>query len=939
MLRNFMRHRRAVRGFMLILWFAVACVLAVAQQKLVEEIVIHGNRRIPADTIRARIFTHAGDAYDDADLQRGFSSLWNTGYFDDLRFEREDSPKGYRLHVYVKEKPTIRTIEYKNLNSVSNSDVLDRFKERKLGLSVESQFDPGKVKRAEVLIKELLAEHGHQFATIKTEVRQIPPAAVGISFAINEGPKVKVGKIVFEGNTKVPNRTLRAAMKNTKPIGIPKSIFLENLFARTYDSSKLEEDAERVRDALQQRGYFKAIVGEPKKTMKDTAGRNWLWPFHSHNGKSVDLTLPIEEGNQYHLGSITFKNNKAVSNVKALRGLFPMNDGDIINTEKIRKGIKNLESAYAELGYIKFTSVPSTIIDDAKKTVSLEIDVDENKAFSVRRIEFSGNTTTRDKVIRRELALEEGNVYNNRLWELSTLRINQLQYFEAIKADQDTEKRIDEPTGNVDLTLKVKEKGKNSIGLNGGVSGLAGAFIGINYTTNNFLGRGETVSISASTGSTQKLVNLGYTQPYLFDRPLQFGVNVYASKYNYDQAKQVSIQSNTQLNLSQNVLDTLQNYTQSSAGFTVSASYPIRRSFKRVGISYTLDRSTIKAFSTASLNLFEFIAFRNISGPNALQGVITSRIQPQFLVNKIDNPQRPHTGYSFVASMDIAGLGGNVAYLRPVVEFKQFKPVRGGSHTFGYRIQGAYVTGYRGLNAPPADRFYVGGENDLRGFDIRTLSPYILIPDVFQYPLTNPDGSTVPKDPTNPRQGAYSVPIPIYRLSTPGGDVSIINNVEYVIPIAGPVSFAIFNDLGFTMAVRQSELSITDTQLNILNTTAFGCPAQDALLNCINSVKVNPAYTKPLVPIAGTNYVPRMSSGVELRVVLPVVNAPVRIYYAYNTLRLNTIANITNKITRDMFPAGGAGDYSFAQAQAAFSSNYRLREPRKTFKFTVATTF
>ena len=162
-----------------------------------QEIVIHGNRRIPADTIRARIFTKAGDPYDEASLQRDFNSLWNTGYFDDLRIEREESPKGYRIHVYVKEKPTIRSIEYKGLSSVSQSDVLERFKQNKVGLTVENQYDPTKVKKAEVTLKELLSEHGRQFANIRTEIRPIPPAAVAVTFVIKEGPKVKVGKIKF----------------------------------------------------------------------------------------------------------------------------------------------------------------------------------------------------------------------------------------------------------------------------------------------------------------------------------------------------------------------------------------------------------------------------------------------------------------------------------------------------------------------------------------------------------------------------------------------------------------------------------------------------------------------------------------------------------------------------------------------------------------------
>src|ERR1017187_4635309 len=177
--------------------FAILCLASTAgwaQQGVIEEIIIHGNRRIPADTIRARMFTRPGDVYDQAALERDFNSLWNTGYFDDLRIEREQSPKGWRIHVYVKEKPTIREIKYVGLSTVSQSDVLDKFKERKVGLTQESQYDPTKVKKAEVVIKELLAAHGRQFATVRSEVRPIPPAAVALTFVVKGGPKEEGGK-------------------------------------------------------------------------------------------------------------------------------------------------------------------------------------------------------------------------------------------------------------------------------------------------------------------------------------------------------------------------------------------------------------------------------------------------------------------------------------------------------------------------------------------------------------------------------------------------------------------------------------------------------------------------------------------------------------------------------------------------------------------------
>src|SRR6202020_477520 len=254
-------------------------------------------------------------------------------------------PKGWRLIIQVKEKPTIHEINYLVLSSVSTSDVLDRFKEAKVGLSVESQYDPTKLKKAEVAIKGLLAEHGRQFATIRTEVRQIPPAAVGITFVVKEGPKVKVGKIRFDGNKNLNARILRAAMKNLKPVGIPHSIFLESIFAKTYDATKLEEDTERVRAEYQDRGYFKAAVNDPKTEIHDTGHRAGHIPLlQSGPGKAVNITMVVDEGDQYRLGKITFKNNKAISNVAALRSLFPLKDGDIFSRAKIAKGLENLRT-------------------------------------------------------------------------------------------------------------------------------------------------------------------------------------------------------------------------------------------------------------------------------------------------------------------------------------------------------------------------------------------------------------------------------------------------------------------------------------------------------------------------------------------------------------------------------------------------------------------
>jgi outer membrane protein insertion porin family len=964
------RNRRPVlsggRWLRFLAFALLLCALAQAQQEVISDIVPRGNRRVPADTIRGLMSTRRGDVYDPAVLERDFNALWNTGYFDDLRFEREQTPKGWVIYVYVKEKPTIREIRYEGLSAISQSDLLDKFKERKVGMSQESRFDPTRVKRAEVVIKEIEAAHGRLYATVRTEVYSIPPASVGVRFVIKEGPKVKVGKISFQGNKRVSARTLKRAMKNTHPLGIPHSIILENLFARTFDTSKLSEDAERVRYQYQTLGYYKAVVQDPKTSIHDKTSLSW-YLVKPKRGKVADITVPVEEGARYRLKTITFSGNKVISNTASLRKLFRMKDGEIFNAELMRKGLEQMRKSYGAFGYINFTAVPDLTFDEKRKLISVKIDVDEGKQFYVRRIEFQGNTTTRDKVIRRQLMLEEGQVYNSQLWEVSLLRLNQLQYFEPLKPEKDSEVRQFPAETSVDITLKVKEKGKNTIGLTGGVSGLAGTFIGLTYSTNNFLGLGETLTLGGTVGQFQRDITFAFTEPYLFDRPLQTGFTVYSRRFDYNQAKQANLFFNGNLNLPAAVLNSLQNYSQSSTGFTVSASYPIKRSFKRVGLTYGFDVSSISTFTTASQLFFQDIAFRNISGPNALNGIRTSKLTPNFSWNRIDYPMRPHNGKSFFASFDIGGIGGNVNMLRPTIEYKEFIPMKGfrpkyghpeeGRQTFGFRILASHVSGYGGVGVSPFERAFLGGDTDLRGFDVRSVSPVAWLASTTQVTIQNPPGTTVPINPNNPRSPGQVANIPIYQLIFPGGDTSFVTNAEYRIPIIGPVTLAVFADAGWDMILRQSQLRIAPNILSgfdpstglpngLNNRTDYGCVG--IYCNTNNTLQsFLPGFNFPadVRPISGTNGILRMSTGLELQVILPIINAPFRIYYAYNPKRLDTVAIPPtgpagqSLIQRSMFPPGGAGDYTYQQTMALFGVGYRLKEPANTFRFTVSTTF
>src|SRR6201998_4040638 len=271
---------------------------------VVDRIEFTGNRRIRQDTLKARIFSREGDPYNEETLRRDFQALWNTQFFEDVKLRVEDSPDrpdGKIIIFDVKERPQIRRIRYDGIHSISESDILDRFKERKVGLSVERQVDPTKIKKAEVVLKELLGERGRQFAKVTPQYERIASSnAVILVFKIEEGPKVKVGKIKFTGNHAFSDRKLIRAMRHDRPYAIPMYFFEVGVMSKTYDRDKLTEDLEvGVRGLYQDNGYFKVIVKDPILENVDTPSYKLgvPLPFTAHGvGKAVNITIPIEEG-------------------------------------------------------------------------------------------------------------------------------------------------------------------------------------------------------------------------------------------------------------------------------------------------------------------------------------------------------------------------------------------------------------------------------------------------------------------------------------------------------------------------------------------------------------------------------------------------------------------------------------------------------------------
>ena len=459
---------------------------------------------------------------------------------------------------------------------------------------------------------------------------------------------------------------------------------------------------------------------------------------------------------------------------------------------------------------------------------------------------------------------------------------------------------------------------------------MAGSFIGLSYQTNNFLGLGETLTFSADFGNRQRNFIFGFTEPYLFDRPIASGFTVFSSRFNYNQSRETSIALGQQVQLDPT---REQNYTQDRKGFTVFASYPMRKfGFARLGLNYSYTKSNITAFSSASQLLFESLQFRQLAGPSQLLGIRSSKIVPTISYNTIDNPVNPTHGKSFFYSLGFEGgvLGGNVNTIINTLEAKYFRPINKRRNVLGFRLLASHATGFGSVVLPPFNRFYIGGEDSVRGFDYFTISPWTFVP-------TQTVSTVAYLDPTvldatgNPTIRTAQIPLLDYVATTPGGDTQLVSNNEYRIPLVGPVSMAIFVDVGVNGILSKSQLRLDPNGVRQLQ-------QQFPSAN----------ISERLTIASGSNFRVRTSAGIEFVVQLPIVSAPFRLYWAYNLTRYrDTIQEPTGDffVSQQLINSLPPGVYQsqfLPQLNTALNNNARSGrpfEPQRTFRFTVSRTF
>ncbi len=689
----------------------------------------------------------------EATILEDFKRLWATNFLDDLSIEVQDytftnGVVGKLVTYHMEERERVKVVSYEGTKKLDRTKIDEKLREEGIQLRLDSFLDSGTVRRVESVLRDMMAEQGYQAAEVSHAITPVAggPKLVNVTFNVAEGPKVKIRDVEWLGNEDIGDGTLTRKMKENKPRGLLGFI----TGGGTYKEAALEEDFARVVEHYRNKGYIAARVGQPEvKVLENTADGDTRW---------IQLRIPVTEGERYRVDEFTFQGNKVVTS-DALRPLFKIKKGQYYSEKNIRKGMEKARELYGAGGYMEFTGypdlrpegmdpatgeVPESLVAEARNpnpTVDVVMQIQEGEQYLVNRITFVGNSTTRDNVIRREMRLLEGHIFNTEALKYSVRRLNQLGYFTPLEGEDDIQ--VEKTPGvenNVDVTLKLEEQNRNQLTFGAGVSQWEGFFGQLAFQTANFMGRGESLTLSLQAGERAQNYQLAFTEPFLFDRNITGGIDVYKRALQY-----------------------IGYYTQKSTGGNVVFGFPVA-DFSRMFVNYSLEQTKVTDLNPGFndpelLRRNPFLQDSLLLGQGGQRTV--SKITPSFVHNTVDNPMFPTTGRRYTASLDLAVLGGNTNFYKPRLEGIWYL-----QHTrrtsIGFRLQGEFIAPVGDTQTLPIfEKLFQGGEYSVRGYDIRSIGP------------------------SDPETGLVL-----------GGNKSLLFNGEYLISVAGPVRLVLFYDAG-----------------------------------------------------------------------------------------------------------------------------------------------
>ena len=623
----------------------------------IQEIRIEGTQRVEPDTVRSYLQLQLGDAYDTEKADASLKALFATGLFSDVRMRRE----GGSLIVSVVENPVINRIAFEGNNKLSDENL-----NSEIQLRPRLVFTREKVQSDVTRLLEIYRRSGRFAASVQPKVIQLPQNRVDLVFEIDEGPSTGIRSITFLGNHVYSAANLKEVISTKESRWYR---FLSN--DDTYDPDRLTYDRELLRKFYLTQGYADfRVVSAVAELTPDRAG--------------FMITFSIEEGARYHFGKIDVTNELKDVDPNLLRALLTVKQGDWYNADQVDKSITAISDVLGDRGFAFVQVTPNVQRNVATKTIDVAFTVKEGPEVYVERIDVTGNVRTQDRVIRREFRLVEGDAFNASKLHRSEQRINNLDFFKKVTI---TNTQGSAPDKTV-IRAEVQEKSTGEFQVGVGYSTTDGPLANVGIHERNLLGRGNDLRIDTTIAFKTQQVDLAYTEPYFLDRNVAAGFDIFA------------LQRDNQ---------STSGYSQVSYGTSLRAGYQFSEPLRQT-LSYTLRQDTIKDIAAGSS-----IFIQQQAGTR-----LASIAGEQTLYDKRDSRQKPTAGYYIQQSTDLAGLGGQVYFLRNGINAGYYYTV---APKWVAQVTGeaGYIVGLKD-KVRIEDRYFIGGDN-LRGFATGGIGP------------------------------------------------------------------------------------------------------------------------------------------------------------------------------------------------------------------------
>jgi outer membrane protein insertion porin family len=693
---------------------------------------VAGNRRITSEDILAYLTEKPGQTFSPEALTKDVRELWNSGFFDDIEVDLERETGGVSLRFLVRERPNISEIEFEGNTEIDSEDLTEAIE-----VKANSIISYPAIQRSIQKIRDKYAEQGYFLAEASEEVLPLKNNEVKIKFKVTEHSRVSVRRVTFIGNDSVGDDELRAVMFTGNP----------GIFAfgsgGPFRQDAFERDMAVISALYYDRGYLQVSINTPRVML--TPDRN-----------GVELSITIEEGPRYKIRRFRVferdaegKEVEPVGGRRKLRSLIRAESGDYFNRAQLLEDLQAVRTLYRDEGFANVLADPETTLDPTSREVDVVVPISRGPLVHFGRIEVAGNTKTRDKVIRRELEIVEGDKFSETNLERSRRRVTALGYFERV--DLTTQ---DEGSDKISVLVEVAEKPTGTFQVGAGFSSIENFIATAQIQQANLFGNGQSLSLNAQLSGIRTLVNVRYFEPYLLDSSVGFTVDLFEQLRIYN------------------------DFSQGTRGGALTFGYPLIDPELSASLTYTLQRDTVSTETTSTFlqGGTSFSAFNRLPLANLFNDGITSSLRPALTWDTRDNRLFPTSGVLLRASTEVAvsELGSTNEFLRNRFTGQFYYPL-GAGFVLKLNTQVGLVTSPSADGVPIFARFFLGGIVDVRGFRFRSLGP--------RAPLTE---STDPNS------------LPIVNGANIGGNLMFYDNLELEFSILEDVGIrgVIFTDAG-----------------------------------------------------------------------------------------------------------------------------------------------